>query len=225
MAKVVAGTVLVLAVLAARAAAAAPEKLTADDILSDVKKTTCVGMDDPRRMYDRGLLLLTESSVSAKYNGADCLMMAAYKDYSPAQMELATAYSKGEGVSYSLPFAYKWAMMAYINGHKPAGKLAADIEARLSTEDFRIAQREVNSAVQYRQTKDLQAQDRVTAYLQSNEDEAMAKLDINSASELRNMLATLDAIYSEDDEVRLRVAQDGIIKNGQAAPRPQRGQY
>lgn len=99
----------------------------------------CAKMTDGAALYERGMLLLSDENTDAYMAAADCFTSAAMRNHTPSQLELGKLYEKGNGVSQSNIFAYKWYQTAVLLGNNEAIPFRNKLEARMTLDEISLA--------------------------------------------------------------------------------------
>ncbi len=107
----------------------------------------CAKMTDPEALYERGMLLLSDANEDAFMAAADCFTSAAMRNHTPSQLELGKLYEKGNGVSQSNIFAYKWYQTAVLLGNQKAVPFRNRLEARMNLDEISLANPMIQSTL------------------------------------------------------------------------------
>lgn len=107
----------------------------------------CAKMTDPVALYERGMLLLNDANSDAYMAAADCFTSAAMRNHTPSQLELGKLYEKGNGVTASNIFAYKWYQTAVLLGNQKAVPFRNSLEARMTLDEISMANPMIQSTL------------------------------------------------------------------------------
>lgn len=107
----------------------------------------CAKMTDPEALYERGMLLLSDANNDAYMAAADCFTSAAMRNHTPSQLELGKLYEKGNGVSQSKIFAYKWYQTAVLLGNQEAAPFRNKLEAGMTFDEISLANPMIQSTL------------------------------------------------------------------------------
>ena len=99
----------------------------------------CAKMTDAEALYERGMLLLNDANDEAYLAAADCFTSAAMKNHTKSQLELGKLYEKGNGVSKSVVYAYKWYQTAVLLGNQDAVSFRNKLESRMTLDEISLA--------------------------------------------------------------------------------------
>ncbi len=99
----------------------------------------CAKMTDAEALYERGMLLLNDANNEAYLAAADCFTSAAMKNHTKSQLELGKLYEKGNGVSQSVVYAYKWYQTAVLLGNQDAVSFRNKLESRMTLDEISLA--------------------------------------------------------------------------------------
>ncbi len=107
----------------------------------------CSKMTDSEALYERGMLLISDANDDAYMAAADCFTSAAMRNHTPSQLELGKLYEKGNGVSKSNIFAYKWYQTAVLLGNNEAVPFRNKLEARMTLDEIAMANPMIQSTL------------------------------------------------------------------------------
>ena len=107
----------------------------------------CAKMTDSQALYERGMLLISDANEDSYMAAADCFTSAALKNHTPSQLELGKLYEKGNGVSQSNIFAYKWYQTAVLLGNQEALSYRNKLEARMTLDEISMANPMIQSTL------------------------------------------------------------------------------
>lgn len=107
----------------------------------------CAKMTDPVALFERGMLLLNDANGDAYMAAADCFTSAAMRNHTPSQLELGKLYEKGNGVTASNIFAYKWYQTAVLLGNQKAVPFRNSLEARMTLDEISMANPMIQSTL------------------------------------------------------------------------------
>ena len=109
--------------------------------------TVCAKMTDSEALYERGVLLLSDANEESFMAAAECFSSAALKNHTPSQLELGKLYEKGNGVSQSNVYAYKWYQTAVLLGNQEAIPFRNQLESRMTLDEISFANPMIQSTL------------------------------------------------------------------------------
>ncbi|MDD4520002.1 MAG: sel1 repeat family protein [Alphaproteobacteria bacterium] len=112
----------------------------------------CAASTDAEQLLKDGLTFLTQTD-GTEMGAGYCLLSAAFLGNVDAQFTVAQLYHHGALLPQNDISAYKWALLATINGNKEADTLGVSIEKKLSPEEIQIAHDSLDKLIEIMQNR------------------------------------------------------------------------